>query len=97
MKTTENFRKVNLNEIETSSFNVRGKFNEDSLNELARSMEQNGLIHPLNLRAVGKNKYEIVCGERRFRAAKLLKFKEKTFPRQKKHGRTSNFSRLSGI
>ena len=75
MKTTENFRKVNLDEIETSSFNVRDKFHEDSLNELARSMEQNGLIHPLNLRAVGKNKYEIICGERRFRAAKLLKWK----------------------
>ena len=75
MKTTENFRKVNLDEIETSSFNVRDKFHEDSLNELARSMEQNGLIHPLNLRAVGKNKYELICGERRFRAAKLLKWK----------------------
>lgn len=73
MKTE--IRKVNLSDIEPSSFNVRGKFDEESLRELARSMEQNGLIHPLNLRAVGKNRFEIVCGERRFRAAVLLKWK----------------------
>ena len=35
-------------------------------------MSENGLINPLTLRVVGKNQYEIICGERRFKAAQLL-------------------------
>lgn len=72
MKTTEKFERVNLNEIVISSFNVRGTFHENSIQELANSMRENGLINPLTLRRVSNNQYEIICGERRFRAAKLL-------------------------
>ena len=69
MKTTEIFESIKLSEIETSNFNVRRKFNADTLDELAISMQKNGLINPLTLRSVGKNKYEIICGERRYHAA----------------------------
>lgn len=72
MKTTEIFESVNLNEIVTSNFNVRVNFREQSIQELANSMSENGLINPLTLRVVGKNQYEIICGERRFKAAQLL-------------------------
>ncbi len=72
MKTTEIFESIKLSEIETSNFNVRRKFNADTLDELAISMQKNGLINPLTLRSVGKNKYEIICGERRYHAAQLL-------------------------
>lgn len=72
MKTTEIFESVNLNEIVTSNFNVRVNFREESIQELANSMRENGLINPLTLRVVGKNQYEIICGERRFKAAQFL-------------------------
>lgn len=75
MKTTEIFERVNLSEIVTNPANVRGKFDETSLHELAHSMQESGLINPLTLRSVGKNRYEIVCGERRYRAAQLLEWK----------------------
>lgn len=76
MKTTEIFESVNLNEIVTSNFNVRVNFREQSIQELANSMSENGLINPLTLRVVGKNQYEIICGERRFKAAQLLGWKK---------------------
>lgn len=72
MKTTEIFERVNLSEIVTNPANLRGKFDETSLHELAHSMQENGLINPHTLRSVGKYRYEIVCGERRYRAAQLL-------------------------
>lgn len=42
MKTTEIFESVNLNEIVTSNFNVRVNFREQSIQELANSMSENG-------------------------------------------------------
>lgn len=75
MKTKEIFESVNLNEIVTSNFNVRVNFSDESIQELANSMSKNGLINPLTLRVVGKNQYEIICGERRFKAAQLLDWK----------------------
>ena len=75
MKTTEIFESVNLNEIKPSTYNFRKKFDEENLQELAQSMEKNGLIHPLTLRPLGENSFEIVCGERRYHAALRLKWK----------------------
>lgn len=75
MKTTEIFESVNLNEIKPSNYNFRKKFDEENLQELAQSMEKNGLIHPLTLRTLGENSFEIVCGERRYHAALRLKWK----------------------
>lgn len=71
-KTQDYFEKIKLAEIEPNSFNVREQFEEKSIQELAKSMEIDGLINPLTIRVVGKNKFEIICGERRYRAALLL-------------------------
>ena len=46
----------------------RTAFNEDELEELANSIENNGLLQPILVRPVGENKYEIIAGERRYRA-----------------------------
>lgn len=66
---------VKLSEIEPRQDQPRKKFNEDSLMELAESIRQVGVIQPLVLQKVGDH-YEIIAGERRFRAAHLAELKE---------------------
>ena len=59
---------VSLDDIIPNRFQPRLSFDEDELNELAKSIRQHGIIQPLVLRKVG-NKYEIIAGERRFKAS----------------------------
>ena len=47
---------------------VRTKFNDSSIRELAKNIETNGLIQPLVIHLDAKNQYTLICGERRFRA-----------------------------
>ena len=54
---------------------VRTKFNDKSIKELAENIETNGLIQPLVVHRVG-NKYTLICGERRFRAMSSIKLEE---------------------
>ncbi|MFW5756254.1 MAG: ParB/RepB/Spo0J family partition protein [Tangfeifania sp.] len=62
---------VDLSKIEANPFQPRSKFDEEALNELAGSIREIGLIQPITLRKVGEEKYQIIAGERRFRAAQL--------------------------
>jgi ParB family chromosome partitioning protein len=83
MKKTEKavageVRRIPLKEIVPSSNNPRKTFNADELNELAESIKENGLLQPITVRPVKPEngsdefaKYEIVCGERRYRATQL--------------------------
>jgi len=50
----------------------RKSFNEAKLQELAESIKQHGLLQPILVRPIGSGKYQLVYGERRFRACKLL-------------------------
>ena len=59
---------VSLEDIIPNRFQPRLSFDEDELNELAKSIRQHGIIQPLVLRKVG-NKYEIIAGERRYKAS----------------------------
>ena len=59
---------VSLEDIIPNRFQPRLAFDEDELNELAKSIRQHGIIQPLVLRKVG-NKYEIIAGERRYKAS----------------------------
>ena len=66
---------ININLIEPNPNQPRKKFDEDALGELAESIKQHGLIQPIIVQR--KNKmYEIVAGERRWRACRLAKIKE---------------------
>ena len=67
---------VSVNLIDVNTEQPRKNFNQDKLNELADSIKQHGIVEPLILQKKGKNRYEIVAGERRFRAAKIAKLKE---------------------
>ena len=67
---------VSVNLIDVNTEQPRKNFNQDKLNELADSIKQHGIVEPLILQKKGKNRYEIVAGERRFRAAMIAKLKE---------------------
>ena len=67
---------VSVNQIDVNIDQPRKKFNQEKLNELAESIKQHGIVEPLILQKKGKNRYEIVAGERRFRAAMIAKLKE---------------------
>ena len=62
---------VAINEIEANPFQPRIHFDEDALNDLATSIKELGIIQPITLRKLDNNKYQIIAGERRFRAAKI--------------------------
>lgn len=66
-------REIALNEIEPNPDQPRKEFAEDELQELAASLKQHGLLQPILVRKLG-NRYVIVAGERRFRAAVLAGF-----------------------
>lgn len=71
------FKEVNLDELIASSINPRTEFEENSLIELSKSIKEHGVLQPIIVRIhpIEKKKYEIVCGERRFRASKLADIK----------------------
>ena len=62
---------IELSKIEANPFQPRTKFDEEPLRELAESIKEIGLIQPITLRKISENKYQIIAGERRFRAAQL--------------------------
>ncbi|MCB1512281.1 MAG: ParB/RepB/Spo0J family partition protein, partial [Hyphomicrobiaceae bacterium] len=62
-------RVVEVSQLRAGSLNPRKEFREDELTELADSIRQKGLVQPLIVRAHSEGGYEIVAGERRWRAA----------------------------
>jgi len=57
--------------IRPGKYQPRTRMNEQALNELAASIKAQGLMQPLLVRPVGKDSYELIAGERRWRAAKI--------------------------
>lgn len=69
--TDENLLTVDLDKLKAREDQPRKNFDDDSLEELANSIKADGVIQPIVVRKVG-DKYEIIAGERRFRASKLV-------------------------
>ncbi|HST53327.1 MAG TPA: ParB/RepB/Spo0J family partition protein [Pyrinomonadaceae bacterium] len=67
--TNEEMTEVDIDLIEPNSFQPRTNFNEERLEELAQSIRSNGVIQPLLVRKITGEKYQLVAGERRWRAA----------------------------
>lgn len=63
---------LDINFIEINPFQPRTNFNEDTLQELAKSIKEVGVIQPITVRKLEFNKYQLISGERRLRASKLL-------------------------
>ena len=68
--------KIDINKIEPNNSQPRKNFNEDSLQELADSIKQHGMIEPLIVQQGEKGFYRIIAAERRWRAAKIAGLKE---------------------
>ena len=66
---------VDINKVEPNKLQPRKNFDEDKLQELAENIKIHGIINPLIVQDRGKY-YEIIGGERRWRAARLAGFKE---------------------
>lgn len=71
-KIVGNIVKLDIDDIEMSPFQPRTNFNEETLRELASSIRELGVIQPITVRKLAFNKYQLVSGERRFRASKLI-------------------------
>ena len=72
-KATGNIINLDINKIEINPFQPRTNFNEESVLELAESIKALGIIQPITVRKLDSNKYQLVSGERRLRAARLIK------------------------
>lgn len=64
-------QELSLGDIYPNPYQPRTEFDEEALNELAASIRSIGIVQPITVRSVDGGKYEIIAGERRFRASKL--------------------------
>ncbi|TNE52895.1 MAG: ParB/RepB/Spo0J family partition protein [Bacteroidetes bacterium] len=67
---------IAIEKIEANPFNPRTHFEKEALEELSQSIATHGIIQPLTVRKMGRDKYQLISGERRFRAAQLAGLKE---------------------
>ena len=74
--TTSSVAMVSIEFIEANPFNPRTHFEKEALNELCKSIETYGIIQPLTVRKLGRDKYQLISGERRFRASQLIGIRE---------------------
>ncbi|PKR81734.1 chromosome partitioning protein ParB [Brumimicrobium salinarum] len=65
-----------ISAIEANPFNPRTRFEEDALQELTDSIATHGIIQPITVRKLGRNKYQLISGERRFKASQKAGLKE---------------------
>ena len=66
---------IAIDQIEANPNQPRREFDEDALQELAISIREIGIIQPITLRQVAENKFQIIAGERRWRASQLAGLK----------------------
>jgi ParB family chromosome partitioning protein len=73
LASSEIFAQVDIDLIDPSPFQPRTQFREQALEELSRSIRASGIVQPLVVRRVG-NRYQLIAGERRWRAAQRAQF-----------------------
>ena len=66
---------IEVNKIKINPEQPRKYFDEKSLDELVHSIKEKGILQPITIRVLDSNAFELIAGERRFRAAKILKLK----------------------
>jgi len=80
METQQQITQIEIKKIIPNSLQPRKEFDKKRIKELAESIKSVGLINPIQVKKISdsdekNDRYEIVCGERRFRACKILKLK----------------------
>ena len=73
---SNSFATLDINHIEPNPFQPRTNFNKTELEELANSISEYGVIQPITVRKIEENKFQIISGERRYRACKLALVKK---------------------
>lgn len=71
-KVVGNIIELEIDAIEINPFQPRTNFNEESIQELATSIRELGVIQPITVRKLDFNKYQLISGERRLRASKVV-------------------------
>jgi len=66
---------VDLDSIEVNPWQPRNHFEAEALNDLANSIKLLGIVQPITVRTLNEGKYQLISGERRFRASQLIGFK----------------------
>lgn len=74
-KVVGNIIELDIDAIEINPFQPRTNFNEDTLQELAKSIKELGVIQPITVRKLEFNTFQLISGERRLRASKLIGLK----------------------
>ncbi|WP_170212226.1 ParB/RepB/Spo0J family partition protein [Rhodanobacter glycinis] len=69
-------RMLPIQQIQPGKYQPRRHWNDEALDELAASIKAQGLIQPVVVREIGKNSYELIAGERRWRAAQRAQLGE---------------------
>lgn len=75
-KPEDTVAELDISKIQAGAYQPRTLMDHSSLEELAESIKEQGLISPILVRPISKTKYEIIAGERRFRASKLAGLKK---------------------
>ncbi|HOV80145.1 MAG TPA: ParB/RepB/Spo0J family partition protein [Bacillota bacterium] len=73
---SEKLREIDIGQIRPSAGQARKKFDEEKLDELAASIKEHGVVQPVVVRPLQEGGFELVAGERRLRACKLLGYRK---------------------
>jgi ParB family transcriptional regulator, chromosome partitioning protein len=71
-ETISTMNEISVHQIETNPFQPRTRFDEEALQELAESIRMQGIIQPITVRQTGKETYQLIAGERRLQASKMI-------------------------
>jgi len=69
--TVSAINEIDLDQIELNPFQPRKNFDEEALQELASSIKEIGIIQPITVRELDGNRYQLITGERRYKAARI--------------------------
>jgi len=72
----DSISEINIDLIETNPYQPRSKFDEEGLNELASSIKELGIIQPITVRKLADGKFQLITGERRYRASIIAGLKK---------------------
>ena len=74
--TQEKVQELPIEQVEVNEDQPRQVFSEESIAELAETIQSHGLLQPIIVRPIGDNKYQIIAGERRYRAIEKLNWQK---------------------
>jgi len=74
--STSAIAEIDIEKIEANPFQPRKEFEAEALNELAASIKELGIIQPITVKQIDENKFQLISGERRYRASKIAGLKK---------------------